>query len=171
MKNIIYLVSQPKLRRIDKSVLLPTSKSSKEDLLKSQTYQQFMKNMENEIARLEETDQPYNIGEFLIKVTKTLQSFNHYLLILLIFSVYFLDDIDYYSDCIPTKMLYQLSNDVAKLKAKGVVDAISKNKLTLLINFAMRNVDIAKNLSAGPVSFIVNQQLFKNEKTKFKVKN
>lgn len=62
------------------------------------------------------------------------------------------DDIDIYNDCISTKMLSQLSNDVAKLKAKGVVDLISKNKLTFLINFAMRNVDVAKNLSAGPVS-------------------
>lgn len=49
-------------------------------------------------------------------------------------------------------MLTQLSNDVAKLKAKGVVDLISKNKLTFLINFAMRNVEVSKNLSAGPVS-------------------
>lgn len=64
------------------------------------------------------------------------------------------DDIDIYNDCISTKMLNQLSNDVAKLKAKGVVDLISKNKLTFLINFAMRNVDVAKNLSGGPVSLI-----------------
>lgn len=80
-----------------------------------------MKNMEHELRRLEETEQPYNI-----------------------------EDIDYYSDCISTKMLSQLSNDVAKLKARGVVDSISKNKLTLLINFAMRNIDVSKNLSAGP---------------------
>lgn len=62
------------------------------------------------------------------------------------------EDIDYHSDCIPSKTLTQLTNDMAKLKAKGVVDAIPKNKLTLLINFAMRNVDVAANLSAGPVS-------------------
>lgn len=60
----------------------------------------------------------------------------------------FTEDIDYQNDCISSKSLTQLSNDVAKLKAKGVVDAINKNKLTLLINFAMRNVDVAKNLSA-----------------------
>lgn len=47
-------------------------------------------------------------------------------------------------------MLAQLSTDVAKLKARGAVDSISKNKLTLLINFAMRNIDVSKNLSAGP---------------------
>lgn len=41
---------------------------------------------------------------------------------------------------------------MAKLKAKGGMDALNKSKLTLLINFAMRNVDVSKNLSAGPVS-------------------
>lgn len=112
--------SAPKLRRIDSS-LFPTSKSTKEEFLKTQTYQQFVKNMEHELRRLEETENVYNI-----------------------------EDIDYYTDCIPPKMLSQLANDVAKLKAKGVVDYINKNKLTLLINFAMRNVDVAKNLSAGP---------------------
>lgn len=49
-------------------------------------------------------------------------------------------------------MLTQLTNDVAKLKAKGAIDFLPKNELTLLINFAMRNIDIARNLSAGPVS-------------------
>lgn len=62
------------------------------------------------------------------------------------------EDIDYQSDCIPTKTLIQLTNDIAKLKAKGCIDAINKSKLTLLINFAMRNVDVAKSLVAGPVS-------------------
>lgn len=49
-------------------------------------------------------------------------------------------------------MLTQLTNDVAKLKGKGAIDFLPKNELTLLINFAMRNIDIARNLSAGPVS-------------------
>lgn len=31
--------------------------------MKSQTYQQFMKNMDHEIRRLEDSDQPYNIGK------------------------------------------------------------------------------------------------------------
>lgn len=66
---------------------------------------------------------------------------------------------DYNSDCIPSKVLTQLSNDVAKLKAKGAVDAIPKNKLTLLINFAMRNVDVSINLSAGPVSVFTRSAL------------
>ena len=35
----------------------------KEDVYKTQTYQQFMKNMEHELKRLEETEQPNNIGE------------------------------------------------------------------------------------------------------------
>lgn len=61
------------------------------------------------------------------------------------------DDIDY-SDCISKKVLNQLSSDVSKLKAKGCIDTVNKNKLTLLINLAMRNVDLVKNLSAGPVS-------------------
>lgn len=64
----------------------------------------------------------------------------------------FIEDIDYQSDCIPTKTLVQLTNDIAKLKAKGCIDAINKSKLTLLINFAMRNVDVAKSLVATPVS-------------------
>lgn len=45
-----------------------------------------------------------------------------------------------------------MSNDVAKLKAKNVLDIIPKNKLTLLINYAIRNIYLAKNYSAGPVS-------------------
>lgn len=98
---------------------------SNEDVMKSQTYQQLMKNMDHELQRLEETEQPNSI-----------------------------DDIDYFSDCIPSKILTQLTNDVAKLKAKGAVNQIPKNKLTLLINFAMRNVDVAKNFSAGPVRLI-----------------
>lgn len=73
---------------------------------------------------------------------------------------------DYYSDCIPSKVLAQLTNDVAKLKAKGVVDAIPKNKLTLLINFAMRNVDISKNMAAGPVRYMIHQ-IFTLIATKF----
>lgn len=44
-----------------------------------------------------------------------------------------------------------MSDDVAKLKAKQALDSIPKNKLTLLINYAMRNVYLARNYSAGPV--------------------
>lgn len=71
------------------------------------------------------------------------------------------DDVDYHNDCISKKTLAQLSSDVAKLKAKGVMDALNKSKLTLLINFAMRNVDVSKNLSAGPVSIRTDHFCFK----------
>lgn len=63
MFNGYTIVSQPKLRRVDANILFPTQKSSKEEFMKSQTYQQFMKNMDHEIKRLEESDQPYNIGK------------------------------------------------------------------------------------------------------------
>lgn len=49
-------------------------------------------------------------------------------------------------------MLNIMSTDVAKLKANNVLELIPKNKLTLLINYAMRNVYLAKNNSAGFVS-------------------
>lgn len=63
-----------------------------------------------------------------------------------------IDDVDENIECISSKMLNTMSKDVAKLKAKNVLDLIPKNKLTLLINYAMRNVYLAKNYSAGPVS-------------------
>lgn len=49
-----------------------SSKSSKEDITKSQTYQQFMKNMEHELRRLEETEQPSNNGKWSINHRKGL---------------------------------------------------------------------------------------------------
>ncbi|XP_055299107.1 nipped-B protein isoform X6 [Sitodiplosis mosellana] len=116
--NDVCPFSQPKLKRICQD---SSPKANHEDVHKSQTYQQFVRNMENEIEHLQETEHFYNN-----------------------------DDVDYHNDCISKKTLNQLSSDVAKLKAKGVVDALNKNKLTLLINFAMRNVDVVKNLSAGP---------------------
>lgn len=64
----------------------------------------------------------------------------------------FVDDVDENIECISSKMLNTMSKDVAKLKAKNVLDLIPKNKLTLLINYAMRNVYLSKNYSAGPVS-------------------
>lgn len=64
---------------------------------------------------------------------------------------YFTEETDESIECISPKMLHLMSNDVAKLKAKGVLDCIPKNKLTLLINYAMRNIYVAKNYSAGPV--------------------
>lgn len=71
------------------------------------------------------------------------------------------EDVDESIECISAKMLNIMSNDVAKLKAKNVLDLMPKNKLTLLINYAMRNVYLAKNYSAGPVSTILMSALRK----------
>lgn len=57
-------VSQPKLRRIEANSTFAHTKSSQDDVLKSQTYQQFMRNMEHELERLDESEQIYNIGKF-----------------------------------------------------------------------------------------------------------
>lgn len=61
------------------------------------------------------------------------------------------EDVDENIECISPKLLNTMSDDVAKLKAKQALDSIPKNKLTLLINYAMRNVYLARNYSAGPV--------------------
>lgn len=53
------IVSQPKLKR----VCSDSTKSNHEDIQKSQTYQQFVRNMDNEIRRLQETEHFYNNGE------------------------------------------------------------------------------------------------------------
>ncbi|XP_055853643.1 nipped-B protein isoform X3 [Episyrphus balteatus] len=116
------IFSQPKVRRVERNVAPSTPKCSKEEVMRSQTYQQFMKNMEQIIEQLDDTEQP---------------NFDS-------------DEIDQNIECITSKMLNVMSNDVAKLKAKMVLDSIPKNKLTLLINYAMRNVYLAKNYSAGP---------------------
>jgi len=52
-----------------------------------------------------------------------------------------------------------MSTDVAKLKAKHGLDSIPKNKLTLLINYAMRNVYLARNYFAGPVNIMFHYYL------------
>uniref|UniRef100_A0A1I8MP61 Uncharacterized protein n=1 Tax=Musca domestica TaxID=7370 RepID=A0A1I8MP61_MUSDO len=90
--------------------------------MRSQTYQQFMRNMDQIIELLDDTESP---------------NFDT-------------DEVDENVECISSKMLNAMSNDVAKLKAKNVLDLIPKNKLTLLINYAMRNVYLAKNYSCGP---------------------
>ncbi|KAL9928533.1 nipped-B cohesin loading factor isoform 2-T4 [Glossina fuscipes fuscipes] len=116
------IFSKPKVRRVERVIPSHTSKCSKDDVLRSQTYQQFMRNMEQIIELLDDTESP---------------NFES-------------DDIDENIECISSKMLNTMSNDVAKLKAKNVLDLIPKNKLTLLINYAMRNIYLAKNYSAGP---------------------
>ncbi|XP_061397240.1 nipped-B protein [Musca vetustissima] len=114
--------SKPKVRRVERVLSVLPPKCSKDDVLRSQTYQQFMRNMDHIIELLDDTESP---------------NFES-------------DDVDENIECISSKMLNAMSNDVAKLKAKNVLDLIPKNKLTLLINYAMRNVYLAKNYSCGP---------------------
>ncbi|TMW44236.1 hypothetical protein DOY81_010684, partial [Sarcophaga bullata] len=116
------IYSKPKVRKVERNLSVHTPKCSKDDVLRSQTYQQFMRNMEQIIELLDDTESP---------------NFES-------------DDVDENIESISAKMLNTMSNDVAKLKAKNVLDLIPKNKLTLLINYAMRNIYLAKNYSAGP---------------------
>ncbi|XP_037927462.1 nipped-B protein [Teleopsis dalmanni] len=116
------IYSKPKVRKVERIVATILPKFTKEEISKSQTYQQFMRNLEQITEQIDDTETP---------------NFES-------------DDIDDNIECISSKMLNTMSNDVAKLKAKNALDSIPKNKLTLLINFAMRNVYLAKNYSAGP---------------------
>ncbi|XP_033150568.1 nipped-B protein isoform X2 [Drosophila busckii] len=116
------IFSKPKLRRVERILALPTPKGTKEEITRSQTYQQFMRNMEQIIEMLDDTESPNFDSE----------------------------EVDENIECISPKLLNTMSNDVAKLKAKQALDSIPKNKLTLLINYAMRNVYLARNYSAGP---------------------
>lgn len=52
------------MRRVEK--IVQTAKSTKEDVMKSQVYLQFMRNMDNELRRFEETEQPSTIGMFSV---------------------------------------------------------------------------------------------------------
>ncbi|KAL7739362.1 hypothetical protein ACLKA6_003968 [Drosophila palustris] len=116
------IFSKPKLRRVERNTSLSTPKGTKEEVTRSQTYQQFMRNMEQIIEMLDDTESPNFDSE----------------------------DVDENIECISPKLLNTMSDDVAKLKAKQALDSIPKNKLTLLINYAMRNVYLARNYSAGP---------------------
>ncbi|KRF81724.1 nipped-B protein isoform X1 [Drosophila virilis] len=116
------IFSKPKLRRVERIMALSTPKSTKEEVIRSQTYQQFMRNMDQIIEMLDDTESPNFDSE----------------------------DVDDNIECISSKLLNTMSDDVAKLKAKQALDSIPKNKLTLLINYAMRNVYLARNYSAGP---------------------
>ncbi|XP_058985829.1 nipped-B protein isoform X3 [Musca domestica] len=116
------IYSKPKIRRVERVLSLLPPKCSRDDIMRSQTYQQFMRNMDQIIELLDDTESP---------------NFDT-------------DEVDENVECISSKMLNAMSNDVAKLKAKNVLDLIPKNKLTLLINYAMRNVYLAKNYSCGP---------------------
>lgn len=96
-------------------------KLSKEDLLSSNTYQQFMTATDRIFEQLDEMDPNIPVDEHD-------------------------DDME----CIPTLLLHSISSEAAKLKAKGTMDLVPSNKLSLLITYAMRSVNVAKNFGAGP---------------------
>lgn len=52
------VVTKPKLRRVERITPLSTPKSTKEEVTRSQTYQQFMRNMEQIIEMLDDTESP-----------------------------------------------------------------------------------------------------------------
>ncbi|EDW28358.1 GL18991 [Drosophila persimilis] len=116
------IFSKPKVRRVERIIAVSNSKDSKDEVTRSQTYQHFMRNMEQIIEMLDDTESPNFDSEH----------------------------VDENIECISPKLLNTMSNDVAKLKAKQALDSIPKNKLTLLINYAMRNVYLARNYFAGP---------------------
>ncbi|XP_020815684.1 nipped-B protein [Drosophila serrata] len=114
--------SKPKVRRVERILPISNQQFLKDEVTRSQTYQQFIRNMEQIIEILDDTESPNFDSE----------------------------DVDENIECISPKLLNIMSSDVAKLKAKQALDTIPKNKLTLLINYAMRNVYLARNYFAGP---------------------
>ncbi|XP_052842596.1 nipped-B protein isoform X3 [Drosophila gunungcola] len=116
------IFSQPKMRRVERIFPLSNTKCLKDEVTRSQTYQQFLRNMDQIIEILDDSESPNFESE----------------------------DVDENIECISPKLLNTMSIDVAKLKAKHALDSIPKNKLTLLINYAMRNVYLARNYFAGP---------------------
>ncbi|XP_037731672.1 nipped-B protein isoform X3 [Drosophila subpulchrella] len=116
------IFSKPKVRRVERITPISSTKCLKDEITRSQTYQQFMRNMDQIIENLDDSESPNFDSE----------------------------DVDESIECISPKLLNTMSTDVAKLKAKHGLDSIPKNKLTLLINYAMRNVYLARNYFAGP---------------------
>lgn len=53
-----FTVSKPKVRKVERCVTIHTPKCSKDEVLRSQTYQQFMRNMEQIIELLDDTEPP-----------------------------------------------------------------------------------------------------------------
>ncbi|XP_055542159.1 nipped-B protein isoform X3 [Wyeomyia smithii] len=111
------MFSKPKLRRVERPAAPVIKKLSKEELMNTNTYQRFMSIMGKIFDQLDETEAPS------------------------------LDDPDEALDCIPTSMLSNIGAEAAKLKARNAIEAIPENKLTLLITYAMRSIQSAKNLS------------------------
>lgn len=61
------------MRRVERIVAAPTQKTSKEEVMRSQTYQQFMRNMEQIIELLDDTETPnLDSGKHLNFVRKTI---------------------------------------------------------------------------------------------------
>nr|XP_041632486.1 nipped-B protein isoform X2 [Drosophila kikkawai]XP_041632487.1 nipped-B protein isoform X2 [Drosophila kikkawai]XP_041632488.1 nipped-B protein isoform X2 [Drosophila kikkawai] len=116
------IFSKPKVRRVERILPMSNQQFLKDEVIRSQTYQQFIRNMEQIIEILDDTESPNFDSE----------------------------DVDENIECISPKLLNIMSTDVAKLKAKQALDTIPKNKLTLLINYAMRNIYLARNYFAGP---------------------
>lgn len=63
----LFVVSQPKVRRVEK--IVQSTKTTKEDVVRSQVYQQFVRSMEHELRRFEETEQPSTVGKLKIQLS------------------------------------------------------------------------------------------------------
>lgn len=118
--DVLETFNQPKLRRIEKKLAPVTTKMSTEELMKTNTYIRFNNYMDKIFEQLDDTE--------LISY----------------------DENDENPECISPSLLSSISAEAAKLKARASIDAIPEEKLTLLINYAMRSVHSAKNFSAGP---------------------
>lgn len=112
--------NKPKLRRIEKKLAPVITKMSTEELMKTNTYIRFNSFMEKIFEFLDDTE-----------------AMNY-------------DESDENLECISPSLLSNISAEAAKLKARASIDAIPEEKLTILINYAMRSVHSAKNFSAGP---------------------
>jgi len=121
-EDVMETFNQPKLRRIEKKLAPVTTKMSTEELMKTNTYIRFNNYMEKIFEQLDETE------------------------------IISYDESDDNLECISPSLLASISSEAAKLKARASIDAIPEEKLTLLINYAMRSVHSAKNFSAGPDS-------------------
>lgn len=112
--------NQPKLRRIEKKLAPVITKMSTEELMKTNTYIRFSSFMEKIFEQLDDTE------------------------------IINYEENDDNLECISPSLLSNISAEAAKLKARASIDAIPEEKLTILINYAMRSVHSAKNFSAGP---------------------
>lgn len=62
-ENTEALFSKPKLRRVEKKIMPTVQKLSKEELMKTNTYQRFISFMDKIFELLDETDQPISMDE------------------------------------------------------------------------------------------------------------